>query len=86
MLIDNGYYFLNDVIQCALKINRDFDFRIVEETALYMRNKLKKGEIDIAFLTSDKLEDSNIEYIPVKTDYIYLMCSANNHFIKDKDY
>jgi len=78
-------YFLNDVIQCALKIDRDFDFRIVEETSLNMRMKLKKGEMDIAFLSSDVIDDNYIEYTPIKKDCIYLMCSKNNPVIKNKD-
>lgn len=77
-------YFLRDVLKMALNINKNFDFRIIEETSLNMIKRLKNNDVSIAFLCTDNLNDQYIDYTAVKRDAVYLVCGRKNSLLKGR--
>ncbi len=66
-------YFLNNAVNIALGINPKFRFNIVEDTSLNMEKLLKLKKVDTAFLSTDNIDDDNIDFTVVKKR-LYLSC------------
>lgn len=77
-------FYLRDVLKLAADISSPFDFKVIEETSGYMQKYVENGTVDVAFLNTDNIHHSRIDYTVVKEDGIFMVCRKSNPALKNR--